>query len=62
MSKKIIENDTAEYLRFMTSFLLCATIKHTVMLGDDAKEKTALYREALIERGANPKEIDEYIT
>ena len=60
MSKKIIEKDTAESRRYITSFYMYAIKKHSDMLDDEAKEKTAAYREALIDLGANPKDVDAY--
>lgn len=60
MSKKIIEKDTAVSRRYITSFLMYAMLKHSDILDDEAKEKTALYREALIDLGAKPKDVDEY--
>ena len=60
MSKKIIEKDTAEMRRYITSFFMYAMKKHSDILDDEAKEKTAAYREALIILGANPKDVDDY--
>ena len=60
MSKKIIEKDTAVSRRYITSFFMYAMKKHIDILDDNAKEKTALYREALIDLGAEPKDVDEY--